>query len=231
METRRRRNRNAPLPGPDASIAALVPVTAAALLLCWLPSTLAAQAPGAPALEDRGVGLGATGGIGLPTGGLAAVADPGLSAGGSVSVPLGRSLSVRIDGGLELPARDVAAGPLINFYSGVASLEFVAQQNQPGRPPLRTGLSLGAGLTVVEAAEMPVAAPSGATFSERYPTLAAGARLGYPVTSGFVIYLAPRLMWLDMPGDDWSRLTAGLGAPAPDNVWLVPIRAGARVGL
>lgn len=195
------------------------------------PSTAAAQGLGAPTLEDRGVGLEAAGGIGLPTGGLAAVADPGLSAGGSISVPVAPNVNVRVDGGLELPARDVAAGPLINFYSGAASLEYVAQQEGPGRPPLRTALNLGAGLSFVEAVEMPQAAPSGATFSETYLTLAAGARLGYPVTSGFEIYVAPRLKWLDMPEADWSQLTSGLNVPAPDNVWLVPVRAGLRIGL
>lgn len=204
---------------------------AALFLVSGLPSPAAAQAPGAPALGGRGVGLEAAGGVVLAGGGLAAVADPGLSAGGGVSVPVGPNVNIRLDGGLELPARDASAAPLINFYSGLAGLEYVAQQDEPGHPPVRTALALGAGLSVVEAVEMPVGAPAGATFSESYLTLAAGARLGYPVTSGFEIYLAPRVKWLDIPEDDWSRLTTGLGVPAPGDVWLVPLRAGLRIGL
>lgn len=231
METRPRENRDPAPAGRVASPPAAVTLFAALSLVSGLPSPAAAQAPGAPALDDRGVGLEAAGGVVLASGGLAAVADPGLSAGGSISVPVGPNLNVRLDGGLELPARDVSAAPLINFYSGVAGLEYVAQQEGPGRPPLRTALSLGAGLSIVDAAEMPRSAPAGATFSESYLTLAAGARLGYPVTSGFEIYVAPRVRWLDVPGEDWSRLTTGLGVPAPDDLWLVPIRTGLRVGL
>lgn len=230
METRHRRNRKNVLTGRVGTVPLAGRLSAAVFLMVVLPTTAASQGLGAPKLDDRGVGLEVAGGIGLPSGGIAAVADPGLSAGAGLSVPVTRNLNVRVDGGLELPARDVAAGPLIDFYSGVVGLEYVAQQGEPGRAPVRTALSLGTGLSVVEAAEMPAAAPSGATFSESYLTLAAGARLGYPVTSGVVIFLAPRVKWLDIPEEDWSRLTAGLDVPAPDAVWLVPLRAGIRVG-
>lgn len=232
MKARRRRTRADALRERLAPTRTLAPVPVLVLLLTLvLPPTAGAQSVGGPALEERGVGLEAAGGIALIGGGLAAVADPGLSAAGSVSLPLGPNVNVRVDGGLELPARDVGSGPLINFYSGVAGLEYVAQQEEPGHPPVRTALNLGAGLSVVEAVEMPLAAPDGATFSERYLTLTAGARLGYPVTSGFEIYLAPRLQWLDIPEADWARLTEGLGVAAPENVWLMPLRAGVRLGL
>lgn len=210
--------------------AALGAPLALALLLCALPGSAAAQALGTPALEDRGIGLEAEGGVALPAGGLGAVADPGFSAGIGVSVPVTGSVNVRLDGGIDLPDRDVAAAPLVNVYSGMASVEYVAQQEQPGRPPLRTALSLGGGMSVVEAAEMPLAAPAGATFSESYPTVTAGARLGYPLSSGFVLYLAPRVKWFDLPEEDWSRLTEGLGVAAPEHAWMVPIRAGVRIG-
>jgi len=200
------------------------------LLLCALPGSAAAQPLGAPSLEDRGAGLEVGGGVALPAGGLAAVAEPGFSAGIGVSVPVAANVNVRLDGGLDLPDRDVSAAPLINVYSGMVSVEYVAQQEEPGRAPLRTALSLGGGLSLVEAAEMPLAAPSGATFSESYPTVTAGARLGYPLSSGFVLYLAPRVKWFDLPEEDWNRLTRGLGVAAPENGWMVPIRAGVRIG-
>ncbi len=227
----RRRSPNARDHGerPDVRPAGLL-VTAAVFLVCVLPVPLAAQALGIPALGDRGVGLEAGGGVALPAGGLAAVAAPGFSAGVGASVPLASNLNVRLDGGVDLPDRDVSAGPLINVYSGTASLEYVAQQEEPGRAPLRTALSLGGGLSVVEAAEMPAAAPSGATFSESYLTLTAGARLGYPLSSGFALYVAPRVKWFDLPEADWNRLTEGLGEAAPENGWMVPVRAGLRVG-
>lgn len=233
MEPRRRTSPNGRDRGrpPDARNAGL-PAGAAlllALLACALPGGAAAQAPGTPALEDRGLGLEASGGVALPAGGLAAVADPGLSAGVGASVPVAASLNVRLDGGVDLPDRDVPAGPLVNVYSGMLSVEYVAQQEQPGRAPLRTALSLGGGMSVVEAVEMPVGAPAGATFRESYPTLTAGARLGYPVSSGFVLYLAPRVKWFDLPEEDWNRLTEGLGEAAPEHGWMVPIRAGVRI--
>lgn len=238
MEARRHRSPNGRNHGrlPDVRAAglpagvALGSALALALLLCALPGSAAAQAPGTPALDDRGVGLEAGGGVALPARGLAAVADPGLSAGVGASVPVATNVNVRLDGGVDLPDRDVAAGPLVNVYSGMASVEYVAQQEQPGRPPLRTALSLGGGMSVVEAVEMPVAAPAGATFSESYPTVTAGARLGYPVSSGFVLYLAPRVKWFDLPEEDWNRLTEGLGVAAPEGGWMVPIRAGVRIG-
>lgn len=205
--------------------------SAVLFLLCALPGAASAQAPGTPSVGERGIGLEASGGVSLAVGGLAAVADPGLSAGFGASVPVASSVNVRIDGGIGLPARDAAAGPLIDVYSGLLSIEYVAQQEEPGSPPLRTALSLGGGMSVLEAVQMPAAAPAGATFSESYPTLTAGARLGYPLTSGLVLYVAPRVKWFDLPAGDWSRLTRGLGVAAPENGWVVPVRAGIRIGL
>lgn len=232
MATRPRRSSASALVGRLASACRpVLGASAAVLLVVAVPQALSAQGVGGPTLEQRGVGIEAGGGVVLPSGGLAAVADPGLSAALGLSAPVGAHVNVRLDGELDLPDRDVAAGPLINVYSGLASLEYVLQQGEPGRAPLRTALSLGGGVSVVEAAEMPAAAPSGATFSESYLTLVAGARLGYPVTSGFVVYLAPRVKWFDLPEADWNRLTQGLGADAPENGWVVPVRAGIRLGL
>ena len=234
MEPRRLRSPNRPgcarLSDVRVAVIRACSVLVLPLLLCALPGAAAAQTLGAPSLGDRGVGVEAGGGVALPAGGLAAVADPGFSAGVGASVPVAPNLNVRLDGGLDLPDRDVAAAPLINVYSGMASLEYVAQQEETGRAPLRTALSVGGGLSVVEAAEMPLAAPAGATFNEAYPTVTAGARLGYPVSSAFVVYLAPRVKWFDMPEEDWNRLTEGLGVAAPENGWAVPIRAGMRIG-
>ena len=234
METRRHRSPHRPghTRLPDVRTAGLPAFAALVLplLLCALPGSAAAQHLGAPALGDRGVGLEVGGGVTLPAGGLAAVAEPGLSAGLAISVPVAANVNVRLDGGLGFPDRDVSAGPLIDVYSGMASVEYVAQQEEPGHAPVRTALSLGGGLSVVEAAEMPLAAPAGATFSESYPTVTAGARLGYPLSSGFVLYLAPRVKWFDLPAEDWNRLTEGLGVAAPENGWMVPVRAGVRIG-
>ena len=232
METSRSRT---PLPSDTVRLA---PRTAGSLgtavvllvLAALVPGVAEAQEMGRRNLGARGVGLEGRAGAILSGDGLSAVTEPGFSAGVAVSVPVAPSLNVRLDGELDLPHRDVAAAPLINFYTGLASIEYVAQQLEPGRAPLRTALSLGAGLTLVEAAEMPAAAPAGATFSESYPTVAAGARLGYPITRTIAVYLAPGVRWFDMPEEDWNRLTQGLGVPPLDSGWLVPIRAGVRIG-
>lgn len=234
METRRHRSPNRPghtrLPDLRTALLPACAVLVLPILLCALPVPAAAQSLGAPSLADRGVGLEVGGGVALPAGGLATVADPGFSAAAGFSVPVAANVNVRLDGGLDLPDRDVAAGPLVNVYSGMASVEYVAQQEEPGHAPVRTALSLGGGLSVVEAAEMPLAAPAGATFSESYPTVTAGARLGYPLSSGFVLYLAPRVKWFDLPAEDWNRLTEGLGVAVPEHGWMVPVRAGVRIG-
>lgn len=227
MTARPRRTRRPTAPGrpadlPDAALRG----AAAVALLCALPAAAAAQAP---AGGGASLGLEAGAGVTLPAGGLADVADPGFSAGLGTSVLLGPNVAIRADGDLHLPARDVAAGPLIDVYSVTAGLEYMARQQGPGRLPLRTALSLGAGIAVVEAAEMPAAAPSGSTFSESYPTLSAGARLGYVVTSGVVVHVAPGVRWFDLPEQDWNRLTQGLGAAPPEHGWMVPLMAGVRI--
>lgn len=233
MEPSRRRTRPLPelrrlVPRPSNLVrAAAAPLF---LLLLLLPGIGSAQETGIRNLGARGVGVEAQAGVVLAAEGLSAVTEPGFAAGVAASVPIAPSVNVRLDGELGLPDRDVAAGPLINLYSGLASVEYVAQQLKPGRAPLRTALSLGGGLTVVEAAEMPTAAPAGASFDESYLTLAAGARLGYPVTRRFTLYLAPGVRWFDMPEADWERLTVGLGVASPESGWVVPIRAGMRIG-
>lgn len=203
----------------------------AALLLCLLflslPGDGSAQMSGRSA-ENR-PGLEASSGVVLPSGDLAALADPGFSAGVGLSVPVARGFAIRVDGELDLPDRDVSAAPLINIYSATAGLEYVARQREPGRVPLRTAVRLGVGLNVVEAAEMPTAAPAGSEFSESYFTLSAGARLGYPLTSSLVAYVAPGVRWFRMPEEDANRLTEGLSVTTPENGWLVPVRAGLRI--
>lgn len=209
--------------------AALRATVALCALLLALPAAAAAQAGADRGGETSRVGLEATGGVVLPSGDLAAFADPGFSAGAALSVPVARDLSIRVDGELDLPDRDVPAAPLINVYSATAGLEYVARQREPGRVPLRTALRLGGGVSVVEAAEMPVAAPAGSEFSESYLTLTAGARLGYPLTSSLVAYLSPGVRWFRMPEEDADRLTEGLAAAPPENGWMVPVRAGLRL--
>lgn len=212
--------------GQRAALRALAVLFA---LLLTLPSAAAAQAGGDRGGGATGPGLEATGGVVLPSGDLAPFAEPGFSAGAALSVPVAPSVAIRVDGELDLPDRDVPEAPLIDIYSATASLEYVARQREPGRVPLRTALRLGAGVSVVEAAEMPFAAPEGAEFSESYFTLTAGARLGYPLSSSLVAYLAPGVRWFRMPEEDASRLTEGLAVTLPENGWLVPVRAGFRL--
>jgi hypothetical protein len=200
-------------------------------LLMALPASAAAQAGGGGADAERSPGLEASGGVALPSGDLAAFAEPGLSAGAALTVPLADGVSLRVEGELDLPERDASAAPLINVYAATAGIEYAARQEDPDRLPLRTALSLGAGVSVVEAAEMPAGAPAGAVFRESYLSLSAGARLGYPLTSSLSLYLAPGVRWFDLPPEDADRLTAGVGAPAPENGWMVPVRAGVRLAL
>ena len=203
----------------------------AALLMCLLllslPVGATAQVSGSN-MENQ-PGIEASGGVMLPSGDLAALADPGFSAGAALSVPVASGVAIRVDGELDLPDRDVSAAPLINIYSATAGLEYATRQREPGRVPLRTALRIGAGLSVVEAAEMPAAAPAGSAFSESYFTLAAGARLGYPLTASLVAYVAPGVRWYRMPEEDANRLTEGLSVAPPENGWLVPVRAGLRL--
>jgi len=77
---------------------------------------------------------------------------------------------------------------------------------------------------------MPSGAPADSEFNESYFTLTAGARLGYPLTSSFVVYLAPGVRWFRMPEEDADRLTQGLAVAPPENGWLVPVRAGFQLG-
>lgn len=206
---------------PDAALR--IPV-AGALMLLLFPTAAAAQEAG-----DRSPGLEASAGAALAAGDLAAIAEPGFAAGVAATAPVAGGLSLRLEGELDLPARDVAAAPLINVYAATAGIEYAALQEEPGRPPLRTALSLGAGVSVVEAVEMPAGAPAGSEFREPYPTLSAGARLGYRLTPGLTLYLAPGVRWFDLPPEDAERLTAGVDAPAPDHGWMVPVRGGIRI--
>lgn len=205
---------------------------AAALLagaLLWLAPAAAAQ--GGSDADAAGFALEGGAGVGLPSGGLAGFAEPGFSGGVGVAIPVAPNVSVRLDGGVDLPDRDVAAAPLLDVYTALGGVEYVARQEEPGRAPLRTALGVGAGVSLVEAAEMPAGAPAGAEFSETYFTLSAGARLGYRVSPGVVLYVAPGVRWFDFPAADADRLTAGLGVAPPEYGWMVPLRAGARLSL
>lgn len=219
-------SRRRPITGQGEALRAAVVLCA---LLLALPSVAAGQAGGARSGETPGVGLEASGGVILPSGDLATFAEPYVSAGAALSVPVAPSVAIRVDAELDLLDRDVSEAPLIDIYSAIASLEYVARQREPGRVPLHTALRLGAGLSVVEAAEMPIGAPAGSEFNESYFTLTAGARLGYPLTSSLVAYLAPGVRWFRMPEEDARRLTEGLAVTPPENGWLVPVRAGFRL--
>lgn len=231
-----RRPRSAPASGrpPAAARSSALRASAAACLLPALLALLAlpaaASAQGSP---DRAAGearpaLEVRGGGALPAGGLGDFADPGFSAAVGASVPVGGSFALRADGEVDLPYRDVRAAPLVNVYAATAGLEYSARQEEPGRLPLRTALSLGAGVSVVEAVEMPSAAPAGAEFRELYPTVSAAARLGYPAASWLEIYLEPGVRWFDLPEGDAARLVQGLDVAPPEHGWMVPVRGGLR---
>lgn len=229
---RRRAAARPSLRGAPAA-ACLLPALLALLGLTGLPAAAAAQGQGSP---DRAGGeassaLEVRGGATLPAGGLGAFADPGYSAAAGASVPVGGSYAIRVDGEVDLPYRDIEAAPLVNVYTATAGLEYSARQEEPGRLPLRTALSLGAGVSVVEAVEMPSAAPDGAEFRELYPTVSAAARLGYPAAPWLEIYLEPAVRWFDLPEEDADRLTQGLAAAPPEHGWMVPVRAGLRFRL
>ena len=209
---------------------ALRAAAATCLLLLLLPAIAPAQQRDLVA-EAGGLALEAASGVALPSGDLAAFAEPGFSVAAAGSYLLTPNLALRVDGELDLPGRDAEPAPLLNVYAATASLEYIARQDDPGRPPLRTAVRVGGGLSLVEAAEMPAAAPAGATFSESYLTLSAGLRLGYTATRDLVVYLAPGVRWFDLPEDDASRLTEGLAAAPPASGWIVPVRLGVRLRL
>lgn len=205
-------------------------------LVCALPAVGAAQETRETDLRSNpveSVALEARAGAVLSGETLSRVTEPGFSVGLGAAVPVSQDLFVRVDGDLHLPERDVTTGPQIEIYSGIASLEYVARQQTTGRLPFRTALTLGMGVSVVDAVEMPAAAPSGSTFQESYLTLSGGVRVGYPVTSRLEIYAASDVRWFDLGERDWEQLTEGMSVAqlTPGNGWLVPLRAGLRLAL
>lgn len=129
--------------------------------------------------------VNAQGGLAIPTGDLAdlPIESTGVGVGLGLAYRVSPRFAIRADAGAEFYGGSFAEAPSIRFFRYDAGLE--AEVTPPGSP-LDVVVNVGGGFTKWDT-ERGVPTPS-ATFTETYPTVNGGLRVGYDVVAGVNLF-------------------------------------------
>lgn len=191
--------------------------------------------------QETSVVLRARGGPALVAGEFSDVVDIGGAVGGSVSYRFHPAFEARLDvSGERLDDRSdqrrmLISPPvtLVHFHGGIGvELPRPDWQHQP----LTFGLNVGGGATVMSSDGM-VRAPTtgeetGFSFQETYPSLHAGAELGYELSPRVEVFASGQTYLTFLPAEDTDAFAER--SPAVQrfgHAWTFPVTAGIRLNL
>lgn len=207
-----------------ASRVALRALSSAGILLL-LPLTAAAQE-----FEER-VSIGIHGGLAVPAGALSDIGDVGGTVGGGLSYYFLEHLGVRLDVTGEflddrLDTSGAVPSPpmnLVHVHTGV-EVDFPAPEWQ--RHPMTFRVNAGGGITSVSADGV-FDDGSEVDFSETYPSLTAGGRVGYQATPTVSVFVAGQAFLTFFDEEDTQVFAdRSLDVDTFSTTWSIPVTLG-----